>query len=81
MGKTKGLRRSTVAYQNFKDQMDALWNFAVMICYSVPTLKKNLKAVEHNVLNYSIPKNDLFPHDVSSIVQMRESCWNAALKC
>jgi hypothetical protein len=52
-----------------------------MICYSVPTLKENLKAVEHNVLNYSIPKNDLFPHDVSSIVQMRESCWNAALKC
>jgi len=72
MGKTKGTSRSTLAYQNFKDEMDALWNFAVMICYAVPTLKKNIKGVEQKIPNYSIPRNDLFPHDASSILQMKE---------
>jgi hypothetical protein len=65
MGATKGVLRSTRAYQSFKDQIEALWNFAVMICYAVPTLKKNIKAVQEGIPNYSIPKNDLFPHDVS----------------
>ncbi len=66
-----GLRRSTEAYQKFKDQMEALWNFGVMLCYAVPTLKKNIKAVEEGIPNYSIPKNDLFPHDESSPAQLR----------
>lgn len=72
MGATKGVSRSTKAYQNFKDQIEALWNFAVMICYAVPTLKKNIKAVAEGVPNYSIPKNDLFAHDVSTHEQLKE---------
>ena len=71
MGATKGVRRSTKAYQSFKDQIEALWNFAVMICYAVPTLKKNIKAVEESVPNYSIPKNDLFAHDNSTPQQLK----------
>jgi hypothetical protein len=71
LAKTKGLRRSTEAYQNFKDQMEALWNFGVLICYAVPTLKRNIKAVEEKVPNYAIPKNDLFAHDESSPAQLR----------
>jgi hypothetical protein len=52
--------------------MEALWNFAVMICYAVPTLKKNIKAVEEGVPNYAIPENDLFVHDESTTAQLRE---------
>jgi hypothetical protein len=66
LAKLPGVRRSTRAYENFKDQIDALWNFGVMICYAVPTLKKNIKAVTEGVENYSIPKNELFSHDASS---------------
>ena len=51
--------------------MSGLWNFAVMICYAVPTLKKNIKAVEEQVPNYSIPKNELFAHDDSTTEQLR----------
>jgi len=50
--------------------MEALWNFATMICYAVPTLKKNIKAVEEAVPNYAIPKNDLFIHDQSTTGQL-----------
>src|SRR6267154_4382033 len=71
MGATKGVRRSTEAYKSFKDQIEALWNFAVMICYAVPTLKKNIKAVEEAIPNYSIPKNDLFSHDDSTPEQLK----------
>lgn len=71
MARKNGLRRSTKAYQDFKDQMEALWNFGVMICYAVPTLKKNIKAVEENIPNYGIPKNELFTHDQSSPAQLR----------
>ncbi len=52
--------------------MEALWNFATMICYAVPTLKKNIKAVEEAVPNYAIPKNDLFIHDQSTTGQLNE---------
>jgi hypothetical protein len=71
LAKTIGLRRSTQAYQKFKDQMDALWNFGLMICYAVPTLKKNIKAVEEGIPNYAIPRNDLFAHDDSSPSELR----------
>ena len=52
--------------------MESLWNFGVMICYAVPTLKKNIKAVVEGVVNYSLPKNDLFAHDASSPEQIRK---------
>jgi hypothetical protein len=52
--------------------MQALWDFGVMICYAVPTLKKNIKAVDEGVANYAIPKNDLFVHDESSPAVLRE---------
>ena len=42
-----------------------------MICYAVPTLKKNIKGVDEKVPNYGIPKNDLFPHDGSSTAQIK----------
>jgi hypothetical protein len=69
--RTIGLRRNTEAYQHFKRQMQALWDFGVMICYAVPTLKKNIKAVEDKIPNYAIPKNDLFVHDSSSPAELR----------
>ena len=67
--------RSTQAYQAFKDQMEALWNFGTMICYAVPTLKKNIKAIEEGIPNYSIPKNDLFPHDDSTAPLGRDAAY------
>jgi len=43
-----------------------------MICYAVPTLKKNIKGAEEKIPNYSIPKNDLFTHDMSNNDQLKE---------
>lgn len=51
--------------------MHGLWDFGMMICYAVPTLKKNMKAVEQGIPNYAIPKNDLFVHDESSPEELR----------
>lgn len=67
MATTKGLNRSTDAYQRFKTQTDDLWNFAVMICYAVPALHKTIKGVKEGVQDYSLPKNELFPHEASSL--------------
>lgn len=72
LARTIGLRRSTRAYENFKDQMAALWNFAVMLCYAVPTFKKCIKGVEAGMPGYSIPKNELFIHDDSTLGQLKE---------
>src|SRR5579871_744556 len=43
-----------------------------MICYAVPTLKKNIKAIEQNIPNYSLPKNDLFLHDRSTQTELKK---------
>lgn len=52
--------------------MHGLWDFGMMICYAVPTLKKNIKAVQTGVPNYGIPRNDFFEHNKASPEEILE---------
>jgi hypothetical protein len=60
------LRKSTESYNNFKGELDELWNFAVMISYAVPSLSKTIKGTELKIPDYSLPKPDYFFYDDSS---------------
>lgn len=66
------MRRRSQAYLNFRQQVDDLWNFAVMICYAVPSLSKTIKGTELNIPNYSLPKPDFFKYDRSSFEVLKQ---------
>lgn len=54
---------NTNAYLGYRKQADELWNFAVMVCYAVPTLKKNIKGVKTGQAGYDLVKPDFFIND------------------
>ena len=62
----------TKAYRIYRKEYIELWNFAVMICYAVPTLNKNIKGVEGNIPRYKMVKPDFFEYDKSNINDLKE---------
>lgn len=61
---------NTAAYIRYKEQAHAALHFALVVCYSVPSLKAQLKAFEGGVIK--MPKPDFFVHDVSPPTRLRE---------
>jgi len=52
---------NTKAFIRLKSQQSLLMNFAVLVCSSVPALKKSIKGLEENVANYErLPTADYF---------------------
>ncbi len=50
----------TESHKRIKKEQQEIWDFAILICQSVPTLKKTIKGFEESIPNYSIPKPDYF---------------------
>lgn len=52
---------NTQAFVRLKEEQSRLINFAVLVCQSVPTLKKSIKGLEEKVPNYErLPAADYF---------------------
>lgn len=61
---------NTSAYLRYKEQSHATLHFALIVCYSVPSLKAQIRAFEAGVTK-AMPKPDFFIHDVSSTDRLR----------
>ena len=57
------MKMHTKAYGRYRKEVISLWNFAVMVCYAVPTLSKNIHGVEKNIEHYSMVQPDFFRYD------------------
>ena len=60
------------AHRIYRKEYIELWNFAVMICYAVPTLNKNIDGVEKNIPNYKMLKPDFFKYYSCDLDELRE---------
>ncbi len=52
--------QETNTYIRIKGEHQKIWDFAILICHSIPNLKKTIKGVKENIPNYSLPKPDYF---------------------
>ena len=50
----------TSTYIKIKGEHQKIWDFAILICHSIPNLKKTIKGIKENVPTYSLPKPDYF---------------------
>jgi len=60
------------AYRIYREECIELWNFAVMICYAVPTLNKNIKGVEKSIPKYKMVNPDFFEYDNCKLDDLKE---------
>jgi len=53
----------TEAYSRLKIQAEELFNFAVVVCYAVPSLKAQVSAIKQGKIGPNLPKPDYFEDD------------------
>lgn len=62
----------TNAYDRLRHQMQDLFDFAVVVCYAVPLLKRQIKAIKVGKAALSVLRPDYFTHDKSSLDQVQK---------
>lgn len=61
----------TTAYKRFKEQTLNAIDFVLLVSYSVPALKAQIRAFEKGLVT-KLPSSDFFAHDVSSTSRLRD---------
>jgi hypothetical protein len=51
---------NTKSFERLKIEQQRILDFTVLICHSVPNLKKTIKGVENDIPHFSIPQPDFF---------------------
>lgn len=64
------MRGHTDSYQVYKRQVEEILDFAVLVCYSVPSLKVQLKVADEG--KFDVPRPDFFIHDKNTTDGLRE---------
>lgn len=59
--------RHTIAYKRLRRQIQDLFDFVVVVCYAVPSLRQQIKAIRGGKASRSLLRPDYFVHDRSSL--------------
>lgn len=65
----------TNSYKILKSEMQEIFDFVVAVCYSIPSLKMNIKSVKEGKIPHML-KADYFSKDVSTPEQIRKRTIN-----
>lgn len=70
------MKTHTDAYYRLKRQIEDAFDFAVIVCYAVPLLKRQIKAIEEGKMAPRPFRPDYFVYDKTSREKMREKTAN-----
>ena len=66
---------NTKAYLRLREQVQGSFDFAVVVCYAVPALKRQLSLLDKGVIT-ALPKPDYYPPDKNPPKQLRQQAMS-----